>query len=420
MENHRKIERVGLEAVPAHLKTVSAWGYIKIQTAVNVNAGNMLIPALAVLQGGMGFYTAVWTTLAGALIAFVFVSLMSVPGSRDGVPGQYAIRSMLGSNGSMLFSSPVRTVTSLYWFSVQAIGGAYLLKSVLGRLGIELPLILISTFIALIMVIIAIIGFQAMKTFASYFTPVLLLGIAAMFFTYIETESYPQQAPEADPGTMIFYASLAFVQYVSGVSAAADMTRYAKTSWHGGMGLFIGNGTGYVLTAVLGAWTASVAGEWNAFLVTSEMTSHPLLLFIIIIAAVGSMLIINVNNAYTGGFSLLNTVPRLGRIRAAVIFGLLGITLSSLPAVTDHAEAFISGLGILVIPLSGIITAEFLFIQKMKLRGITEKVNLDALIVLIAGSIGYYSMPADSAPGFLIFFLSLISYIILAKWKGRF
>lgn len=418
LEKNLKIEKYGLEVVPDSLKTSSAWDYIKLQTTINVNAGNMLVPALAVLQGGMGFYTAVWTTLLGALAAFVFVALMSIPGAKDGIPGQYAIRSMLGSLGSMLFSSPVRTVTSLYWFSVQAIGGAFLLTSLLQRAGLEVPFFLTSILLAVIMITIAFIGFQAMKTFASYFTPVLVLGILAMLYTYFQSGALPVHTEAPEASVIFFYASLAFVQYISGVSAASDLTRYAKTPLHGITGIFAGNGIGYFLTAVLGAWSASAAGEWNAFVVTSEMTENPFMLFIIVTAAVGSMLIINVNNAYTGGFSLLNSMPRLGRLRAALLFGSAAVLLSTMPEVVNNAETFINTLGIVVVPLSGVITAEFLIVQKGRLKPIKEKLNKKAAAVVLISSIGYYFMPASLSPGFLIFVLSFTAYIILARWKG--
>ena len=35
------------------------------------------------------------------------------------------------------------------------------------------------------------------------------------------------------------YESSAFVQFVSGVSASSDMTRYAKTARHGFIGMFV-------------------------------------------------------------------------------------------------------------------------------------------------------------------------------------
>lgn len=145
--NHGSIERLGLEAVPKELKTSTAFDYIRIQTAISINAGNFLVPAIAVLEGGLTFLEAVLATVAGALIAFFFVSVLSLPGAKYGIPAQYAIRAMLGTKGAMWLSSPVRTLTSLYWFSVQTIAGTYMVKEIIERsFGIVLPFWLFHLF----------------------------------------------------------------------------------------------------------------------------------------------------------------------------------------------------------------------------------------------------------------------------------
>ncbi len=411
-----KFETIGLSPVPGSMKTTSAWDYIRMQAAININAGNMLLPALAVLEGGLTFYEAVLVTLAGAVPAYIFVSIMSLPGSRQGIPAQYAVRSLLGSSGSMLFSSPVRTMTSLYWFSVQAVGGAYLIHSLLHDAGVTVSFTALTVLLASIMVFTALIGFQAMKTFAAYFTPVLVLGAAAMIFTF-SADGLPPVSSEGGGGglnAMIFYGSLVFVQYVSGVSTSSDVTRYAKSSLHGAAGLFAGNTVGFIFTAVLGAWAASSGGEWNAFLSAADRTESQILLFIIIMAAVGSMLIINVNNAYTGGYSLLNSIPAAGRLRAALMFGGAAVLLSALPQVVDRAEEFISALGMFIIPLSAVISAEYIIVHKNKLNGIKERLNVRAGVITASGSIMYVLFPSSFFPGVTVFILIFTVYMFTA------
>ncbi|TVP85866.1 MAG: cytosine permease [Alkalicoccus sp.] len=409
-----KFETIGLNPVPGSMKTASAWDYIRMQAAININAGNMLLPALAVLEGGLTFYEAVLVTLAGAVPAYIFVSIMSLPGSREGIPAQYAVRSLLGSSGSMLFSSPVRTITSLYWFSVQAVGGAYLIHSLLYDTGVSVSFTALTVFLASVMVFTAMIGFQAMKTFAAYFTPVLLLGAAAMLFTFSADGLPPASSGEGGLNAMIFYGSLVFVQYVSGVSTSSDVTRYAKSSLHGAAGLFAGNTIGFIFTAVLGAWAASSGGEWNAFLLAADRTESQILLFIIIMAAVGSMLIINVNNAYTGGYSLLNSIPGAGRLRAALMFGGAAVLLSALPQVVDRAEEFISVLGMFIIPLSAVISAEYIIIHKNKLEGVKERLNVRAGIITAAGAVMYALFPSTFFPGVTVFILIFAFYMLTA------
>lgn len=66
------LERFGLEPVPTQLRTSRWFDYLLIGIAFSVNAGNFLVPALAVLEGGLSFTYAVLSTVLGATIAFFF------------------------------------------------------------------------------------------------------------------------------------------------------------------------------------------------------------------------------------------------------------------------------------------------------------------------------------------------------------
>lgn len=170
IEKKAVIERYGLEAVPAPLRTTTGLEYGMIQVAISVNSGNFLVPALAVLEGGLSFYYAVMSTVIGAALAFIFVSFLALPGAKYGIPAQYAIRSILGVDVARFVASPVRTLTSLYWFSVQTIGGTYLVKELLTRFGgYDIPFIPLALTMASVMAILALIGFDAVKKITKFF-----------------------------------------------------------------------------------------------------------------------------------------------------------------------------------------------------------------------------------------------------------
>ena len=54
------------------------------------------------------------------------------------------------------------------------------------------------------------------------------------------------------------------------------------------------------------------------------------------------MISINIGNAYTGGFSLLNTWPSLGRIKSALFFGGADVLFSCFPRLSTEAAAIIT------------------------------------------------------------------------------
>jgi purine-cytosine permease-like protein len=424
------IERLGLESVPQELKTTTWFEYFTIQLAFSVNAGNFLVPALAVLEGGLPMGWAILSTLLGASLAFFFVSVLSLPGARYGLPAQYVIRSMIGTKLSRLVASPVRSLTSLYWFSVQTIGGTLVVLSLVNKAsGIDLPLIPIAVSLALIMTILALIGFEAVKKATKMFMPFLLIGQAAILFIFISTaadrmgSSILFSGGEFSIGPFVFFASLAFVQYVSGVSASSDVTRYASTGKQGFWGLFAGNVFGFFMTALLGTFSAALFQNSNPFVAATEQTGSVLLTILIGICAMVSMISINLSNAYTGGFSLLNAIPALGRVKSALVFGGTGIFLSCFPALVDNAKDYISLLGAFVIPLSAVIVADYTYIKKARiseedlarLASGTFKYNHKAIYVITASLAVYFLIPEGWSPGFISFLLTFMVYSFVSK-----
>lgn len=431
IEKRTVIERFGLEAVPKELRTTTSLEYAMIQMAVSVNAGNFLVPALAVLEGGLSFFYAVLSTVIGAAVAFLFVSFLALPGAKYGIPAQYAMRSIMGIRGARFVASPVRTLTSLYWFSVQTIGGTYLLKELIDRfLGFQIAFIPLALTMATIMAVLALIGFEAVKKITKYFLPVLFLGGVVMLYIFMTSAEAGMTFTDVwetkgsnQLSTMLFFASLAFVQYVSGVSSASDMARYGKTPKQAFFGLYIGNVFGFFMTAVLGAYTAALAGSWNPYVVATQMTNSTMFIFIIFVAAIFSMISINLSNAYTGGYSLLNSIPRLGRVRSAIVFGIAAITLSSFPALVNDAKVFISFLGAFIIPLSAVVVSDFLFIKK---RTLTEfdferlgnesyRYNKLGFVCIVIGMVCYFILPESFSPGFITFIFTGTLYFFMTR-----
>ncbi|GEN51799.1 cytosine permease [Halobacillus faecis] len=424
------IEHYGLEAVPAEKRDTPWYRFAFIQIAIAANAGNFLVPALAVLEGGLSFWAGVISTIIGALLGFLLVSFLSLPGARLGIPAQYALRTILGVNGTRFLSAPIRSLTSLYWFSVQTIGGTYVVQQLILRLtGIDLPFWVYSIPLSILMVTLAIVGFNAVKQAMSYFLPLLLIGEATILYVYFTTNQTPGSlmmlhngGMEGSFSSMLFFASLAFVQYVSGVSASADMTRYAKSPSHGFYGLLIGNGIGFFITAVIGCASAYLFHDLNPYVSSTALTNSPLLIAIITGTAIISMISINVSNAYTGGFSLLNTFPKLSRVQAAVMFGAVGVMLSGFPALVNEAESFISLLGGLIIPISAVICSDYLIVKRTRLNDedlslLTKPryVNILAMGAILTGSLLYFLLPDAWSPGFSTFFVIFTIYPIFIK-----
>ncbi|WP_191566987.1 hypothetical protein [Metabacillus idriensis] len=73
--------------------------------------------------------------------------------------------------------------------------------------------------------------------------------------------------------TMALYSSLVFVQYISDVSASADMVRYAITPKRSFFGLYAGNLFGFFITVCLGSFSAFYFQQLNPFITASSLTA---------------------------------------------------------------------------------------------------------------------------------------------------
>ncbi|WP_347549293.1 hypothetical protein ABFG93_17475 [Pseudalkalibacillus hwajinpoensis] len=135
------------------------------------------------------------------------------------------------------------------------------------------------------------------------------------------------------------------------------------------------------------------------------------------------MIMINISNAYTGGYSLLNIFPSLGRVKSALLLGCAAIALSTFPDVVDQAETYISFLGALIIPLSAVIVADFTIIKKGRfttdmlhaMMKMSNKLNRAGFVAIFVGVLFYIALPASYSPGFLAFFFTGAIYLAFKR-----
>jgi purine-cytosine permease-like protein len=425
------IERFGLDSVPALLRTSRWYDYFILQFAFSFNAGNFLLPSLAVLEGHLSFYGAVFSIVLGNFAAYLIVSVFALPGVDYGIPGQYAIRSVLGSAGSRFISSPLRVLISIYWFAVQSLGAAVVIHSMLIGFGISfINVISIAIVFAVFMTFIAIMGFHAVTRIIRLMMPLLLLIMVVMWVLFLTSDSPHFQwsyvstfQGENQWLVFLFFSSLSFSQFIGNVSSSADICRYAKTRKDAFFGLLTGNTLGLIVTASLAAYAAIAMGEWNPYVAATQL-SHSYLIQLLILAGVMiSMFSINLNNAYTGGFSLLNAIPKLNRISATAFIGIAAMGLCLFPSIIGNAEIFISFLGSLAAPLGGVIIIDYLWIKKMKIDtaalqqsyGIYHYFhgyNIPAAVSIIVGFIYFHTAPNELSLGLTSCLLSGALYFI--------
>ena len=158
------------------------------------------------------------------------------------------------------------------------------------------------------------------------------------------------------------------------------------------------------MTTFVGGYAAAASGETNPFVAVSALTSNELVLVVLLAAIVVQTLAANLTNVYTAGLSLVNTAPRLGRLWATVLAAVAAVVLSAFPSFIEEAQRWVTHLGNVAAPLTGVVLADYLIRQRGRidvdalfdpagryryLRG----VNVQAIVAVACGIAVYYAVP---------------------------
>jgi cytosine/uracil/thiamine/allantoin permease len=102
--------------------------------------------------------------------------------------------------------------------------------------------------------------------------------------------------------------------------------------------------------------------------------------------------------------SLVNAVPRLGRLLATVAVGTAGVALAAFPDFVTQAEDWLTHLGNVATPLAGVIVADYAIVKRSALdvpalfepQGryrYVRGVNPAAIAAVAIGVVVYYLLP---------------------------
>jgi cytosine permease len=149
-------------------------------------------------------------------------------------------------------------------------------------------------------------------------------------------------------------------------------------------------------------------------------------LVMLLVAIVVQGLAANITNVYTAGLSLVNSVPRLGRLRATVIVALAAVVLSGFTEVVEEAERWITHLGNVAAPLTGVVLADYLIVQRSRIDvpalfdphgryRYVNGVNVAALAAVAVGVAVYYALPQASLKVLWGIGVSALAYLVFRR-----
>ncbi|MEZ5100065.1 MAG: cytosine permease [Thermoleophilia bacterium] len=432
------IERYGVEAVPAELRTTRWRDLATILFTFNLSPLTYVLGGVAATAGGLPLWWAAGALGLGSLIGVAMITLPARVGVEHGLPGQVAMRATFGLLGSRALTSPYRVAASSYWFAAQALVCAGAAVALIRSLAdVDLPLIPISLGTAAVAAVLAAIGFDALRYFVRIVLPLTLLstGVLISIFVASDDERLDPSRVLDSPGQSFTWAAFAaFVTVMWGaqlttVTNAADFCRYVRTRRDMEVGFVVGATLGTFVAAWVGAYAGIALERTNPFEVAGDLTGNPVLLVALLVAVLAQTTSANVINLYTAGLSLVNAVPALGRLRATLAVCVLGIGLSAWEGFVDQAQDFFTHLGNVAAPITGVVLADYVLLKRTRLDlpalfepegryRFVAGVNPAAVVAVAVGVAVYYAVPDAALKAAVGVAVSALVYLACARGQA--
>lgn len=431
----KQVEQYGVEVVPEKQRTVRWIDFFAILMAFMLNPVMYLLTGLGVIAFKLPYWYAIWANVLGIGLAFIGFSAIATLGVDYGIPGQAGIRSIMGIRGARFITSPLRVIASIYWFAAQTLGSSLALVAIIKAFsGFQVNFLLTALFFAIIQSILAVIGFDAMKYFVRVVLPFMLgLTLLILYLFLSQTKAEFLFANVIASSNLKFTwagfagaAGLMLGTWTTMITDSADFCRYARSRQDMWYGFFFGAIIGTFLAGIIACYAAVAAGDWNPFTVASQLTPNKFVLVLLFVGVIVNTISINILNHYSGGFSLVNTLPKLGRFWCTVIVAILSIIMSLFPTFIQNAQNWITMLGNVFIPLAAVLLTDYLLIKKthmdvMALFDIKGRYryfagfNPVAILCVIIGLIVFKTIPQNYWPALLTYVITGIIYYILIK-----
>lgn len=412
-EKKRNIETTTLNPVPEEER--KTWIDVAlIQAGIYICVPSLLLGGILAMS--MPTAHAVIAGVLGYVISTVFVVIVGFAGADLGVPTCVVVSSSFGKRGARYIISTIFAFAMIGWFAVQnSVCGSAFSNMLEAAAGIHFPVKASIIIWGIIMLLTAVYGITGLKVLNQIAVPALILVFAAG--SYLAIKNYGTSALSVDnsdhsmtivDGIMMTTSFLAV-----GISCAPDFTRYQKTKKDVVLSSAIGIVPAGIILLLLGIVLTKLTGENDLSLVLTNI-GIPILGILVLILATWTT---NTTNAYSGGLNLvmLFNLKDDKRAMATMIAGVIG-TAVAVAGLADNVSGLLDILGVLFMPVGGIIIADYWLICKGRAENWSAAEGIDWVGVLAwaVGCVGSYYIPSGYAL-YLGFLISMILYAVLRK-----
>jgi cytosine permease len=435
----RGVERFGVEPIPPELRKVGWNDLFAMMVTFNLSPLVYVLGAIVVVEGGLPLWWAAATVGIGVTIAGLILIVIAQVGVDYGLTGQVAMRATFGQWGARGLTSPYRMIAAAYWFAAQALAGAFGIQAIVrGLTDYELPLVPVALVLAAVQAILAVIGFDLLRHFVRVMLPLMAVftgAVVALFLTADDPAYSVSRVFESPDQSLTWLGFATFLTVMWGtqltfVTSVADFCRYAKSRRHMHVGILAGTFVGSFVASWVGAYAAVATGSLNPFVAVADLGGNAVLLSVLLLALILQTTAVNLMNIYSGGLSLVNAIPRLGRFWSTAILGAVAIALSGFPDLIEDAQEWMTHLGNVATPLAGVILADYAILKRTHLDVIAlfdpngryrylGGINPAAILAVGIGVAVYYVLPHEWVKAAWGVGVGVVAYLVLAVLQAR-
>lgn len=354
------------------------------------------------LADGLSFKDMVLVSVLGSIVVFILGTLIALVSSHLHLSTSYTSRLSFGRNGAKILGT-ILCIFNFGWFAFQADLFGNTVTSIIRQVwGMDTPTVLFTILGGLAMSITAIFGFKAIKMLSEVGLPLIaLMCIAAVWktLTMVPGSEIISAGPVGNPITIAAGVSIVVGSYAAGIAIIGDFSRFSKSTKDCIMGASLGYVWGFIPILVCGAFFTYAFKNWNIVEVMIE--SLGMGVFGAVVLIIGQWTT-NDNNLYTSVLGLTNTLDgiiKIPRMRLSLIIGVISTAIAAI-GMYKYFESFLSLLGVFIIPVAGIMMADYYICGREKYRVENPKpmdgINRSAIIAWIAAS--FVGMTMTAAP----------------------
>ncbi|GAC1502690.1 MAG: cytosine permease [Vulcanimicrobiaceae bacterium] len=341
-----EIEPLGAEFVPPQERHGSPRALFGVWFSANAEIATWMVGLLTVSLYGTSMRGAIFGIIAGNVLGFALLGILSTFGPRYGLPQMVASRLAFGWSGNAL-PAGLSFLAGVGWFAINTVFGAYALQSVTG-IDYFLSLLLMLS----LQIILAVYGYNMIHAFERIAALLLAIGftvLGAVTFSHANFgapfNSHAPFASGGEVGGVLLAAALGFSYAMGWAPCASDYSRYlpsttnARAIW---AYAFLGCLVPCVVLEIMGAATVGAVSHADFSNASptqaiSTLLGSGIVAKIVLLTVVLGTLTSNCMNLYSGALAALVVKFPGGSLRGPAVNALIFAALTTVLLLAAHA-----------------------------------------------------------------------------------